>query len=58
MMARRLGAMGPPMACEEQKMAAESAYLPALEAADGWTVEDGELVLLSVGDESLRFSAG
>ena len=46
------------MACEEQKMAAESAYLPALEAADGWTVEDGELVLLSVGDESLRFSAG
>jgi heat shock protein HslJ len=46
------------MACEEPKMAAESAYLPALEAAELWAVEGGELVLSSGGDETLRFSAG
>jgi heat shock protein HslJ len=44
------------MACEEPKMAAEAAYMPALEAADAWAVEDGELVLSSGGDETLRFS--
>ncbi len=46
------------MACEEPKMAAEGAYLPALEAADSWAVEDGELVLSTDGEETLRFSAG
>jgi len=46
------------MACEEPKMAAEGAYLPALEAADAWAVSDGELVLSSDGEETLRFSAG
>ena len=45
------------MACEEPKMAAEGAYLPALEAADGWAIEDGELVLTTDGEETLRFSA-
>ena len=45
------------MACEEPKMAAEAAYLPALEAADSWALEDGELVLSTDGDETLRFSA-
>lgn len=45
------------MACEEPKMAAEGAYLPALEAADAWAVEDGELVLSTGGEETLRFSA-
>lgn len=30
--------------------------LPALEAADAWAVEDGELVLSS-GEESLRVGA-
>ena len=38
-------------------MAAEGAYLPALEAADAWAVEDGELVLSTGGEETLRFSA-
>lgn len=45
------------MACEEPKMAAEGAYLPALEAADGWAMEDGDLVLSKDGEETLRFSA-
>jgi heat shock protein HslJ len=45
------------MACEEPKMAAEGAYLLALEAADGWAMEDGELVLSTDGEETLRFSA-
>ena len=45
------------MACEEPKMAVEAAYLPALEAADAWAIEGGELVLSSGGDETLRFSA-
>jgi heat shock protein HslJ len=43
------------MACEEEKSAAEAAYLPALEAADAWAIEDGELVLSSGGEETLRF---
>jgi heat shock protein HslJ len=46
------------MACEEPKMAAEGAYLPALEAADAWAISDGELVLSSDGEETLRFTAG
>jgi putative lipoprotein len=45
------------MACEEPKMAVEAAYLPALEAADAWAIEGGELVLSSGGEETLRFSA-
>jgi heat shock protein HslJ len=45
------------MACEDDKSAAEAAYLPALEAADAWAIEDGELVLSSGGEESLRFGA-
>jgi heat shock protein HslJ len=45
------------MACEEPKMAAEAFYLPALEAADAWTVEGGELVLSADGEETLRFTA-
>jgi heat shock protein HslJ len=45
------------MACEDDKSAAEAAYLPALEAADSWAIEDGELVLSSGDEESLRFSA-
>jgi hypothetical protein len=44
------------MACEDDKSAAEAVYLPALEAADSWAIEDGELVLSSGGEESLRFS--
>jgi putative lipoprotein len=46
------------MACEEPKMATESAFLPALEAADSWAVDGGELVLSSGGEETLRSSAG
>ena len=46
------------MACEEAKSAVEAAYLPALEAADAWAVENGELVLSSDGEETLRYSAG
>jgi heat shock protein HslJ len=45
------------MACEDAKSAVEAAYMPALEAADAWAIEDGELVLSSGGEESLRFSA-
>jgi len=43
------------MACEDDKSAAEAVYLPALEAADSWTIEDGELVFSTGGEESLRF---
>jgi heat shock protein HslJ len=49
---------GTMMACEEPKMAVESAYLPALEAADAWAIDGDELVLSSSGDETLRFSSG
>ena len=45
------------MACEEDKSAAEAAYLPALEAVDAWAIEDGELVLSAGGEETLRFGA-
>jgi heat shock protein HslJ len=45
------------MACEEPQSAAEAAYLPALEGADGWAIEGGELVLSTGGEETLRFSA-
>jgi len=48
---------GTMMACEEAKMAAEAAYLPALEAADAWTIDGDELVLSSDGRETLRFSS-
>jgi heat shock protein HslJ len=45
------------MACEDDKSAAEAVYMPALEAADAWAIEGGELVLSSGGEETLRFSA-
>jgi heat shock protein HslJ len=45
------------MGCEEDKSTAEAAYFPALEAADSWAIEDGELVLSSGGEETLRFAA-
>ena len=45
------------MACEDDKSAAEAAYLPALEAADAWAIEGGELILSTDGEETLRFSA-
>ena len=45
------------MACEEPKMAVEGAYMPALEAADAWSVDGDELVLSSGGEETLRFSS-
>ena len=45
------------MACELQKMAVEGAYLPALEAADAWSIDGDELVLSSGGEETLRFSS-
>jgi heat shock protein HslJ len=45
------------MACEDDKSAAEAAYLPALEAADAWAIEDGELILSTDGEETLRFGA-
>ena len=44
------------MACELQKMAVEGAYMPALEAADAWSIDGDELVLSSGGEETLRFS--
>ena len=44
------------MACELQKMAVEGAYLPALEAADAWSIDGDELVLSSGDEETLRFS--
>ena len=47
---------GTMMACEEPKMTVESTYLAALEAADEWAIDGGELVLSSGGDETLRFS--
>jgi heat shock protein HslJ len=46
------------MVCEEPKMAAENAFLPTLEAADSWAIEDDELVLSTDGEETLRFKAG
>jgi heat shock protein HslJ len=45
------------MACEVQKMAVEGAFMPALEAADAWSIDGDELVLSSGGEETLRFSA-
>jgi heat shock protein HslJ len=45
------------MACEDAKSAAEGAYLPALEAVDSWAIEDGELVLSTDGEETLRYGA-
>jgi hypothetical protein len=45
------------MACEDAKSAAEAVYLPALEAVDSWAIEDGELVLSTDGEETLRFAA-
>lgn len=45
------------MACEVQKMAVEGAYMPALEAADAWSIDGDELVLSSGGEETLRFSS-
>jgi putative lipoprotein len=45
------------MACEDAKSAAEAAYLPALEAVDSWAIEDGELVLSTDGEETLRYGA-
>ena len=45
------------MACEEPKMAVEGAYMPALEAADAWSVDGDELILSSGGEETLRFSS-
>ena len=45
------------MACEVQKMAVEGAYLPALEAADAWSIDGDELVISSGGEETLRFSS-
>jgi hypothetical protein len=33
------------------------AYLPALEAVDSWAIEDGELVLSTDGEETLRYGA-
>ena len=45
------------MACEAQKMAVEGAYMPALEAADAWSIDGDELVLSSGGEETLRFSS-
>ena len=37
-------------------MAVEGAYLPALEAADAWSIDGDELVLSSGDEETLRFS--
>lgn len=48
---------GTMMACEEPKMTVESTYLAALEAADAWAIDGGELVLTSGGDETLRFTS-
>jgi heat shock protein HslJ len=45
------------MACEEPKQTVETTYLQALEAADAWSIDRGELVLSSNGDETLRFSS-
>ena len=45
------------MACELQKMAVEGAYMPALEAADAWSIDGDELVLSSGCEETLRFSS-
>ncbi len=45
------------MACEEPKMAVEGAYIPALEAADAWSIAGDELVFSSGGEETLRFSS-
>ncbi|MET1009420.1 MAG: META domain-containing protein [Gaiellaceae bacterium] len=45
------------MACELQKMAVEGAYMPALEAADAWSIDGDELVLSSGGEATLRFSS-
>ena len=45
------------MACELQKMAVEGAYMPALEAADAWSIDGDELVVSSGGEETLRFSS-
>jgi heat shock protein HslJ len=46
------------MACPDDVTAVETAYLPALEAADAWAIDGGELVLSADGEETLRFTAG
>jgi heat shock protein HslJ len=46
------------MGCPEPQATTEASYLAALEGVDAWSIEDGELVLSTGGDEVLRFSAG
>jgi heat shock protein HslJ len=43
------------MACPDQEMEAEESYLAAFLDVDGWSLEDGELVLSAAGDEVLRY---
>jgi heat shock protein HslJ len=46
------------MLCPDTEMETEDAYLAAYADVDGWSIEDGELVLSSDGDEVLRYADG
>jgi heat shock protein HslJ len=43
------------MGCPDQEMETEEFYLAAFLDVDGWSLEDGELVLAAAGDEVLRY---
>jgi heat shock protein HslJ len=46
------------MACLRPELeAAEETYYSVFDAVDGWSIEDGELVLSADGDEVLRYAA-
>jgi heat shock protein HslJ len=43
------------MGCPDQEIETEESYLAAFLEVDGWSLEDGELVLSAAGDEVLRY---
>ena len=45
------------MSCPGPEMETEESYLAAYLEADGWSIEDGELVLFAGADEVLRYEA-
>jgi heat shock protein HslJ len=44
------------MACPDAETATERTYMSAIEAVDAWAVENGELVLSTGGEETLRYA--
>jgi heat shock protein HslJ len=43
------------MGCPDPEMETEATYLAAFLDVDGWSLEDGELVLSAAGEEVLRY---